>query len=257
MMERVNFLWRLAMTGVCFTVFGLGGVLVSITICPLQLLIYPQEELRKQKARKLVHYLFKFFVGLLRYTGVARFQIENEQALKSLSGNIIMANHPSLIDVVVLISIVPNADCVVKGDLFKNPFMKGILKSTGYISNLSADAVIDDCDKSLKAGNNLIIFPEGTRTTPGKQIKFQRGAANIALRCKAPILSVLIKVTPTTLTKAEKWYHIPDKRFLFSLKVSDKHPTIQASDDTVLSKKSRQFTSALEQHFMKELREYE
>ena len=94
-----------------------------------------------------------------------------------------LANHPSLIDVVVLISIIPNADCVVKAHLFKNPFLRGVVKNTGYISNADPEGLLVDCKKSLAAGNNLIIFPEGTRTKVGQAVKFQRGAANIALRC--------------------------------------------------------------------------
>ena len=252
-MRLISFLWRLFTTGLCFTVFGVGGLLISIFVVPLQVLVYREPAVRNQKARNMVHYLFKFFVGLLKYTGTSRFHIKNREELTSLSGHIVMANHPSLIDVVVLISIIPNADCVVKAELFKNPFIKAILKSTGYISNDSADGVIDDCKKSLKAGNNLIIFPEGTRTTPGKALKFQRGAANIALRCQAPITSILLQVSPTTLTKAEKWYHVPNKRFEFTLKLTETMPSIDRIEETAISKMSRQFTAALEQHFIQEL----
>lgn len=249
----MNYYWRLIATGFCFFVFGLGGLLVPLFAGPVLLLVYPQVSVRKQKARKMVHHLFKSFVFLLQATGVSRFYIEDEEQLESLKGHIIMANHPSLIDVVVLISIIPNADCVVKANLFNNPFMKGILNSTGYISNDSTDGLIEDCNGSLANGNNLIIFPEGTRTTPGETMKFQRGAANIALRCQAPVTTVLIKVTPTTLTKSEKWYQIPEKRFEFSLKLTNKKPEFVVVDNIAMSKKSRQYTAALEQHFEEEL----
>lgn len=64
---------------------------------------------------------------------------------------------------------------------------------------------------------------------------------------------MLIKVTPTTLTKAEKWYHIPDRRFEFFLKLPEKAPEFAISDDKPMSKLSRQLTAALEQHFIEEL----
>jgi len=131
--------------------------------------------------------------------------------------------------------------------------MKGVLNTTGYISNDSTDGLIEDCGRSLENGNNLIIFPEGTRTTPGKDMKFQRGAANIALRCRASVTTVLLKVTPTTLTKSEKWYQIPDRRFEFSLQVPHKEVEFDYMDNAAMSLKSRQFTAALEQHFNEEL----
>jgi len=249
----MNYYWRLVATGFCFFMFGLGGLIVPLIASPLLWIVYRDIEVRKQKSRKMVHCLFKLFVFLLQESGVSRFYIKDEEKLKNLQGHIIMANHPSLIDVVVLISIIPNADCVVKADLFSNPFMKGILNTTGYISNENTDGLIGDCDKSLANGNNLIIFPEGTRTTPGKAMKFQRGAANIALRCRAPVTTVLIKVTPTTLTKSEKWYQIPEKRFEFSLQIPNKILKFDYVDNVVLSLKSRQYTAALEQHFNEEI----
>lgn len=253
-MKYLSYCWRLCSTAFCFTLFGLGGLLISIFVCPLQRLMYRDQMVRNQKTRQMVHYLFKFFVQVLNITGTIRFNIENKQELNNLRGHIVMANHPSLIDVVVLISIIPNADCVVKASLFKNPFMKAILNNTGYISNDSADGVIDDCNQSLAAGNNLIIFPEGTRTTAGKTIKFQRGAANIALRCRAAITTVVINVTPTTLTKAEKWYHIPQRRALFTLRISNSTPNFEMAEGQAMSKMSRQFTAVLEQHFIQELK---
>ncbi|WP_369678325.1 lysophospholipid acyltransferase family protein, partial [Enterococcus faecium] len=89
--------------------------------------------------------------------------------IKNAKGQLIIANHPSLIDVVVLISIVRNADCVVKADLWKNPFLKGVVKATGYINNdADPEYFLNQCQQSFARGNNLIVFPEGTRSVPGK-----------------------------------------------------------------------------------------
>ncbi|WP_164570717.1 lysophospholipid acyltransferase family protein, partial [Pseudomonas viridiflava] len=71
----------------------------------------------------------------------------------------------------------------------------------------------------LQGGQTLIIFPEGTRTQPGQPPAFHRGAAAIALRGASMITPVTIKVSPTTLTKAEPWYRIPQRRVHFTLHV--------------------------------------
>jgi len=183
MLRLLNHLWRVLATGLCFAFFGLGGVFLTLFIFPLQKIFIKDTEKQKQKARKTVHYTFKFFISLMALTGIFRFDLAQAKTLAKKRGQLVLANHPSLIDVVVLISIMPNADCVVKAHLFKNPFLRGVVKNTGYISNADPEGLLVDCKKSLGIGNNVIIFPEGTRTTVGRKLKFQRGAANIALRC--------------------------------------------------------------------------
>ncbi|WP_199609023.1 lysophospholipid acyltransferase family protein [Flocculibacter collagenilyticus] len=253
MMQKINYVWRVFATGLCFSVFGIGGLFLTLFVFPVQRLLCRHDHDRKALARKTVHYSFKFFIGLMQLTGVSNFIIERKEYLQQLDGHLVMANHPSLIDVVVLISIIPNADCVVKAHLFKNPFMRGVIKNTGYISNADPEGLLADCKASLEAGNNLIIFPEGTRTTPGEEMRFQRGAANIALRCNAKLTSLLIKVHPTTLTKMEKWYQIPEKRFEFNLQIAETTPAPIQANSEVFSKQSRSYTRELEAYFNEEL----
>ncbi len=249
MNKQINHLWRVIATGICFTFFGLGGLFLTVFIFPVQKLFYKGSIEQNRAARKTVHYTFKFFIGLMSFTGVFKYSLQKVEKLKHLHGHLIMANHPSLIDVVVLISIIPNADCVVKAHLFKNPFIRGVVKNTGYISNAQPEGLLQDCKASLAEGNNLIIFPEGTRTKPGQKIKFQRGAANIAIRCQAPVTSVLIKVEPTTLTKSEPWYKVPDKKAHFSAQIIDDTPEIPKFNAADVSKEVRTYTSLLESYF--------
>ena len=67
----------------------------------------------------------------------------------------------------------------------------------------------------------MIIFPEGTRSVPGQPCRFQRGAAAIALQADKILTPVTISCYPSTLTKAEKWYQIPDRRFHLAMHVGD------------------------------------
>jgi 1-acyl-sn-glycerol-3-phosphate acyltransferase len=246
--------WRVLATGMCFTVFGMGGLLLTFLVFPLQNLVAPDEDTRKARARATVHYCFKFFVALMHYSGVIRFHLQHKQQLANLSGRLVLANHPSLIDVVVLISVIKNADCVVKAHLFNNPFMRGVIKNTGYISNEDPAGLLRDCQRSLKQGNNLLVFPEGTRSTPHQAVKFKRGAANIALRCHAPISTVLIKMKPNTLTKGTPWYKVAPYQAHFTLQLANKQfdsPLSFSSD--VAAIQSRQLTQRLQHYFTEEL----
>jgi hypothetical protein len=98
--------------------------------------------------------------------GVLRYEVHGLDKLER-GGQLILANHPTLIDTVFLIAFVRNADCIVKGGLWNNPFTGGPVRAAGYIRNDGGPALVDDCIASLRAGGNLIVFPEGTRTPRG------------------------------------------------------------------------------------------
>ncbi|WP_235408015.1 lysophospholipid acyltransferase family protein [Pseudoalteromonas sp. SMS1] len=254
MIKRMSYLRRLILTGASFTLFGFGGIFLSFIVFPIQALIYRNLEKRKQVARYSVHLGFRFFLKVMMVFGLCKVEANIEEKLQNLKGSLILANHPSLIDVVVLISMVPNADCVVKAHLLKNPFMRRVILGTGYISNSEPELLISDCQHSLQQGNNLIIFPEGTRTNKDSILdNFQRGAANIALRCNASLTLLKIKVTPTTLTKKEKWYHIPEQKIKFSLTELNRELCIKKYNHTSLSVASRALTKDLWNMYEQEL----
>ena len=111
--------------------------------------------------------------------------------------------------------------------------MKGIVKAAGYIPNRDPESLIDDCSQRLNHGNVLLIFPEGTRTTPGQTLKLQRGAAQIAVRTQTDLRVVHITVNPSFLTKQMKWYQVPDVKPFFHIEVKQKikvEEFIQRSD---------------------------
>ncbi|MGI2859594.1 lysophospholipid acyltransferase family protein [Shewanella algae] len=194
----------------CYIAFGLGGLLSSLTILPV-LRFWPGErDVRIKRVQKAVHYMFRGFVHMLTWAGVIRVSTVNLQRLQQAKGMVVIANHPTLIDVVVLISLMPNAGCIVKQGLWRNPFLRGVVSAAGYIPNRGAELLLQDCREVLARGTNLIIFPEGTRTVKGAVINpFARGSANIALRAGADILPVVLRVVHPGLTKQDPWYEIP------------------------------------------------
>ncbi len=236
-------------TGLCFVAFGIGGVVLSLFVFPLQRLFIREPERRKQSARHTVHLTFRFFINLMRFVRVFNFDFASAAKLRNARGRIIIANHPSLIDVVALIAMTPQADCVVKAQLFRNPFIRGVINSTGYISNSDPDKLLDDCAASLQKGNNLIIFPEGTRSTPGEPLTFQRGAANIALRANRGYLALYIRCQPSTLTKQEQWYQVPSSKPTLAIGyLRDIQLTDELQQNPSPSLAARQLTREL-QHF--------
>jgi 1-acyl-sn-glycerol-3-phosphate acyltransferase len=255
LINSLSHLWRVFATGFCFTLFGVGGIFLTLIILPLYRVFVACEIKRKYTARKCVHYCFKVFVATMHYLGVIHFTIEDKAQFANLNGQLVLANHPSLIDVVVLISIIKNADCVVKAHLFKNPFMRGVIKSTGYISNESPEGLLAQCEASLASGNNLILFPEGTRTDPSKPLNFKRGAANIVIRCRAPVTCALIEMKPSTLTKGTPWYQVAPIRPRFLIRLtSAKFKKNDDFNDESPSMQARYLTRQLQTFFSEELK---
>jgi 1-acyl-sn-glycerol-3-phosphate acyltransferase len=115
--------------------------------------------------------------------------------------------------VVVLLSLISDAACVVKASHWRHPCYAGVMRAARYVSNGTHEELIDGGSRALQTGSPLLIFPEGTRSTPGEPVKFLRGAAHVALSSGKPILPILIYCDPPTLSKQHRWYDIPDRPF--------------------------------------------
>ncbi|RDH45687.1 lysophospholipid acyltransferase family protein [Zooshikella ganghwensis] len=218
---NLNYYWRIVATGFGFALFGIGGLFIALVIFPFILVNAKSKDQRKLKAQALISKSFRFFISILRSLGVLTLTTANIEKLKSDSGIMVIANHPTLLDVVLLISYLPRVDCVVKEALWHNPFLKRVVQTAGYISNSTPEQLLDDCVDTLKRGNNLLIFPEGTRTEPGKPEVFRRGAANIALRAQVSVRLVYISCQPSALSKSHRWYQVPKRKMHFTIKVGD------------------------------------
>ena len=167
--------------------------------------------------------------------GIMSYEIKGLERLNR-PGLLILANHPTLIDVVILIALVKNANCIVKDALFRNPFTWGPIHGAQYISNANGETLFEECVETLQQGSALVIFPEGTRSVPGEPLKLQRGAANLAIRGDRNITPVAINCTPSTLTKGQKWYQIPERPF---------HITLHIAEDITIKSLTEQFTPSL------------
>ncbi|MDD2759406.1 MAG: lysophospholipid acyltransferase family protein [Methylomonas sp.] len=254
MFKQLNYYWRLVGTGLSFFMFGACGVLVWGLGFPLFEKFLGVGGDKKRRSRLLMSRIFRSYMAFMRLIGILNYRVSGRDRLLA-PGRLVVANHPCLLDIVFLISQIPNATCIVKPALIRNPFMRIPIQAMGYIYAEDPEVLVEHCEAELREGGNLIIFPEGTRTTPGKAIKFQRGAAAIALQAQAPILPVILDCSPTTLTKREKWYQIPEKKFTLTMDVRDHMRLTPVPDNTSRSLASRRLTRQLEAYFVERLAE--
>lgn len=217
--RRINHAWRVIATAASFAAFGGGGVVLG-ALLSLFYIAGGRDGRHQRLARRCVQKSFAAHLELMRLLGVMTYEFRGEHRLQR-DGLLILANHPTLIDVVCLISRIPNADCVVKQAVASNPFMRGPVRAAGYVSNEHGAGLIDDCIRAIRTGSSLVIFPEGTRSVPGQPLKLQRGAANIAVRGGVDITPVRISCKPATLVKGQKWYNVPRRKFHILVEVGE------------------------------------
>ncbi len=243
MLYRLNFVWRQFATGFSFVVFGLGGLFMGTLVFPLVSVVSPNADLRRRRLRGLISLTFTFFFWMMHHLGIFRYRVIGRHLIKNDKSCLVIANHPSLIDIISLISLYPHACCIVNRNLWQNVFVRNVVKGAGYIPNDDPETVLEMSAEALERGDVLIIFPEGTRTVPGQKPQLHRGAAHVALRLRCPIRFVRIDVNPPTLTKGRPWYAIPPRRADFTLEVksylsSNEYP----APEVPLSLGSRQLT---------------
>ncbi len=139
------------------------------------------------------------FARMTRALGVLTYDVEGAERL-GRPGQLIVANHPTLIDGVFLLGLAPGSVCIVKAALVRNPFTRGSVAAAGYVSNSPTDQMIEDAADVLRAGGSVIMFPEGTRAA-------------------AVVTPVHVRCNPLTLAKREPWHRVPDRRPHFLLRV--------------------------------------
>jgi 1-acyl-sn-glycerol-3-phosphate acyltransferase len=252
MRRRIERLWRLGGTGIAFAFIFFGGGLLAAILLPV-LAVIPGN--RRDRAQAVIRLNFRFYLSMLQWLGLLRLEIEGAERLKSSGGCIIVANHPSLLDVVMLMALVPRAQCIVKNELWNSFLLGGLMRRAGYIRNdLEPDALVEACRTALAQGYSLIIFPEGTRTRPGSLPHFHRGFANLATLSGASMQLVIITCDPPTLVKGEPWWRIPVRKPLFRLVVDDRLDANMYSHYGHRSIAARKLVGYLEAHYAEKLR---
>jgi len=247
MLEWLNRVWRIVATAFCFSVFGLGGLMLRCLVCPVLTLMVHEPVRQQQLSQAIIHHCFRWFVALMNGVGVISYEVHGIERLQR-RGLLILANHPSLIDVVFLISFIKQADCIVKEQLMRNPFMRGPIRAAGFVTNNCGAGLVDDCIRSLRSGNNLVIFPEGTRTPISGSVRLQRGAANVAVRGINNITPVHIQCSLPMLTKGVPWWKVPRRTPHFTIEVGediDIKPFCEAAGNEALA--ARKVTEHLSQ----------
>jgi 1-acyl-sn-glycerol-3-phosphate acyltransferase len=242
--------WRLPATGFGFAVFFLGGALAALTVFPLLGLVARDSTARHEQTRGMIRRMFRSYLAMLRALRVLDLDLHDVELLGRIEGQLIIANHPTLLDVVLLIALVPRVQCIVKHELWQSRYLGGVMRQAGFIRNdLPSEGLIEACRAAIASGCNLIIFPEGTRTRPEQPVRFHRGFANIALLTGADIQTVNIKCEPMFLMKGQPWWQIPARPPKFTVWAGESLDIKEAARHNIRPLAARAVVSRVEKYY--------
>lgn len=178
----------------------LGLICLGWTMLAVPLYLLPRRW-GKFVGRRAIMIGFRFYLWAIAATGVFRFDLSQLNRIRKMGPLIIAPNHPSLLDAVMLLSRLPDAVCVLKAELLDNIFLGAGARLARYIRNDSLLRIVAQAELSLREGSQLLIFPEGTRTTRFPVNAFKGAMAGIAKRAAVPVQTVFIETESPFLSK--------------------------------------------------------
>lgn len=141
-----------------------------------------------------------------------KIKIKGREKIQRNKTYVVVSNHQSMLDILVLFNLFFHFKFVSKIEIFKVPFIGWNMYLNKYIrlrrgDRKSVEKMLKDAEKSLAEGNSLLIFPEGSRSPDGKVRPFKTGAFILAKKIQTPILPIVISGTNTALPKYSLNFH--------------------------------------------------
>jgi 1-acyl-sn-glycerol-3-phosphate acyltransferase len=206
---------RTLLTGSAFLYFFVGGMFLSYVLLPLARIGRDRAE-ASRRCRVILARAWRFFHAYMTACGLVRYD-PRAMGLELPDGPfVVVANHPTLVDVTAIISACPDVVSVAKSAMFHSPLVGRLLRYCDHIdagdgSTFGGVAVAEQAFERLRAGTSVLVFPEGTRSPERGLGPFRPGAFDIAARAGVPIVPLFVTCEPPTLMRGQAWYEIPER----------------------------------------------
>ena len=191
----------------CFFIFGIGAVILNF-------LLFPFIKNNKELCSDIIHYTWKFFVNLMMWLKLFRLDIKK---LGKIKNKVIVSTHPSFIDIVILIALIPRSTCFVKKELAHNPILKNLVTSIFITNEVDLEELKSESKKMLDRGFNVIIFPSGIRHRRDEFPKIRKGASLVALNAGKNIVPVRMFSDRDFLFINQPFYAVSDRCVNFEI----------------------------------------
>ncbi|WP_295537885.1 lysophospholipid acyltransferase family protein [uncultured Pseudacidovorax sp.] len=223
---------------------GLG--LMSLAWNLLAMLLHPvlPPRLGRRVGRAGIAHGYRLFWTVASACGMMRIDARCLAALRDERGLVIIANHPTMLDALLLVAHLPRSACIMKASLMRNVFLGAGARLARYIRNDSARTMVRLAVDDLRDGGQLVVFPEGTRTSGGRLNAFRPGVTLIARLAQSPIQTVFIDTDSPYLGKGWPIWRVPPLPIIFTLRLGERFAPM--ADSNAL-------TARLEHYFQQHL----
>jgi 1-acyl-sn-glycerol-3-phosphate acyltransferase len=188
------------------TLFWLFLTVSSVLLFPVAVVIWALTT-PFDRRRRLLHLFTCFWASLYTWLNPAwPVRIEGRHHVRRDEAYVMVANHLSLLDILVLFRLFTHYKWVSKIENFRVPFIGWNMSLNRYIKLRRGDRasvvkMMKACRETLDEGNSIMMFPEGTRSPTGRMRTFKTGAFELALDSGRPILPIVIQGTSDALPK--------------------------------------------------------
>ncbi|MBO1325447.1 1-acyl-sn-glycerol-3-phosphate acyltransferase [Acetobacter sp. TBRC 12305] len=207
----VRFYASLVVTGLIFLCLDTGSFLLRR--------IMPEGVARRRAGRRWLYAMSRLAVRYLRAAGIIQCDLAALEALADEQHVVLVANHPSRMDSLILASALPRLSCVTKASIWERPVLGSTLRMAGYIRHDTLLRVIGPASERLAEGCQLLLFPEGTRSRAGDAPgPIQPGFAAIAQRTRSAVQVLLIETDSPYLSQGWPFLKRPPLPMRYAVK---------------------------------------
>lgn len=226
----------------CLLVFGLSCFLWSMLASLFRRLL--PKRAGEIFGQFMIMLGFRWFIGLMRLTGVLRVDFSELDRLSRERAIVIAPNHPTMLDAVLLTSRLPRVVCITKAAIWDNLFYGGSVRLAAYIRNDAPLPMIRRAAQAIRDGAQLLIFPEGSRTAKPPVDAFHRSFAVMAKAAGAPVQTLLIEADSPYLRKGWPLFRRPELPLVYRIRLGRR---FEVGEDP------QAFVTGLEAYFREEL----
>ena len=179
----------------------LTGCLILRLLIAIMYLISIQKTKKKQFICRLIHLTCKGIITIALFAKKEKVNALKETFRKPA---ILVANHQSFIDILVLLSLAPKIVMVTNHWVWNSPFFGAIIRYADfYYVGDGYESYVERMRKKVEDGYSIAIFPEGTRTYDGKMKRFHKGAFYLAEKLQLDIIPIVLYGNCKIIAKAQ------------------------------------------------------
>ena len=234
--------WSYGILAVGIVLFALVSFVWALLALILNLVL--PASIGRRVGRQGAMWSFRIFLAVMETLGAWRLDLRALDALRDAGPLIIAPNHPCLLDAAMVISRLPNAVCVMKVALLGNFLLGPAARLARYVRNDSLLRLVARASEELRQGGQLLIFPEGTRSTAHPVGPLTDAVGALSRRTNVPVQTVIIEANSRFLGKGWTLGVRPDLPTVFTVRLGRRFDP---------PKDVRAFTGELERHFAREL----